>query len=197
METSLADTNDRSSSLKKIIIRAGELHASCEPVLIDALLGSCVSVCLHDPVTRIGGMNHILLPGRADLKRFNEPARYGINAMEILINSMLELGARRDRLRAKVFGGMDIVHAVDKEYSPGVKNAEFVFSFLKTERIRIQGYNVGGYKPRRVFYNTWTSEVIMQLIRASSVQGFSDQERDVQRFAAVQAGKQGKILLFE
>jgi len=183
--------------LKKVTIRAGEIHASSEPVLIYTLLGSCVSVCLHDPGKGIGGMNHILLPGRADLKNFNEPARYGINAMEILINNMLKLGARRDQLKAKVFGGAHLLKAIDKEYSPGVKNTEFVSNFLETEGIRILGYNVGGYHPRKVFFNTRSGSVMMKRVHSNGVLDLSEREGNMERYAAIQAGKSGKVSLFE
>ena len=88
-----------------ITLGIGGLHASRSREKISTVLGSCVSVCLFDPATSAGGMNHIFLPGNADLKVFNDSARYGINAMELLINKMLSLDARRRSLRAKVFGG--------------------------------------------------------------------------------------------
>jgi len=183
--------------LKTVTIKTGELHASVEPVLIYTLLGSCVSVCLHDAGKGIGGMNHILLPGRADLENFNETARYGINAMEILINNMLKLGARRDQLKAKVFGGAHVLKAIGKEYSPGVKNIEFTFNFLETEGIQILGYNVGGYLPRRVYFNTQSGIAFMKRIRARDVPDLQELEGNVERRAAVRADKPERIFLFE
>ena len=76
----------------KISIHIGEFYSSADPVVIHTLLGSCVAVCLFDPVKKIGAMNHILLPGRANMKHFDAPARFGINAMELLINGMMNLG---------------------------------------------------------------------------------------------------------
>ncbi|MGA2401571.1 MAG: chemotaxis protein CheD [Syntrophobacteraceae bacterium] len=94
---------------KLIRIHIGGLHASKEPAVIDTVLGSCVAVCLHDAVERIGGMNHILLPGEAELTHFDTSARYGINAMELLINTIATLGGNRRRIAAKAFGGAHIL----------------------------------------------------------------------------------------
>ena len=80
---------------KSFSIHIGGFHASRNPAVIETLLGSCVAVCLYDPVARIGGMNHILLPGKADLKHFDNVARYAINAMELLINRVMTLGGKR------------------------------------------------------------------------------------------------------
>jgi len=77
---------------KQINIHIGDYYASEEPVIITTLLGSCVAVCLFDGENRIGGMSHIFLPGRAEWDRFDSSARYGINAMELLINKIMKLG---------------------------------------------------------------------------------------------------------
>ncbi len=86
---------------EQITINAGESYVSKDPVIIHTLLGSCVAVCLYDPISRVGGMNHILLPGRPDIKKFDDSARYGINAMDILITMMMKLGGTRNRFIAK------------------------------------------------------------------------------------------------
>jgi chemotaxis protein CheD len=66
---------------KRVKIHIGEIYTSSEPAVVETILGSCVSVCLFDPVRKTGGMNHILLPGKADLNKFDGATRYGINAM--------------------------------------------------------------------------------------------------------------------
>ena len=81
-------------------IYIGEVVASATPMLVQTLLGSCVAVCLRDPVASIGGMNHILLPGRCDGD--NRPSRCGVQAMELLINAIMNQGGDRRRLVAKV-----------------------------------------------------------------------------------------------
>lgn len=154
--------------MKKTNLGIGELHAESEPAVITTVLGSCVSVCLFDPVKHIGGMNHILLPGDADLKLFNDSARYGVNAMELLINRMLAIGADRNNLRAKVFGGGRMFTEAPQVYSPGKDNTRFVFDFLETEGIQIDSFNVGGAYGRKIHFFTHSGEVLMKRIKALS-----------------------------
>jgi len=147
---------------KRVTISIGEYHVSSTPVVITTLLGSCVAVCLFDPGSRIGGMNHILLPGRADLKRFNLPSRFGINAMELLISSMTALGADHSRIEAKIFGGSSVIPGIIEEQAVGRKLVEFVTCFLEKERIRIIGSDLGGFYVRNVYFHTGTGDVYLK-----------------------------------
>ncbi|MHA7833854.1 MAG: hypothetical protein ACX94A_05145, partial [Algiphilus sp.] len=106
---------------------------SGQPVLATTL-GSCVAACIYEESdSGIGGMNHFLLPSGDQAS-----GRYGVYAMELLINDVLKLGARRDRLRAKVFGGGAVLAAVTS-IDVGRQNATFVKRFLATEGIPITG----------------------------------------------------------
>jgi chemotaxis protein CheD len=111
---------------KEIIhVNIGQLHACRSGPILKTLLGSCVSACLFDPAARVAGMNHILLSTKADVQSFDASARYGIHAMEILINEMLKLGAKRSRLQAKAFGGGNVLQTTNNDNSPGQKNVGF------------------------------------------------------------------------
>jgi chemotaxis protein CheD len=182
--------------LKKITIGIGELHAESEPAVITTVLGSCVSVCLFDPLKRIGGMNHILLPGNADLKLFNVSARYGVNAMELLINKMLTKGADRARLRAKVFGGGRMLTDTPQVYSPGKENARFVFDFLDTEGIQVDSFNVGGAYGRKIHFYTHSGEVLMKRIKALSVMNIRRREEKFNEKLQKEVPKSGWASLF-
>lgn len=149
---------------KKVKIHIGEYYASNNPLIIYTILGSCVAVCFFDPVKRVGGMNHILLPGKADLRSFNSEASYGINAMELLINRILRLGGERRRLEAKVFGGAHIISAISKENGMGKKNSGFAIEFLINENIKIVSSDLGGTESRRIFFHTNTGEVFLKRI---------------------------------
>ena len=133
-------------------INIGDYYASKEPEIIRTVLGSCVAVCLFDPVNQIGGMNHILLPGKPDLKHFDASARYGINAMELLINNILNLGGKKRFLTAKAFGGGHVLPAISRENGVGERNSKFVAEFLHNEGIKIAKHDFGGQDSRKIYF---------------------------------------------
>jgi chemotaxis protein CheD len=105
-------------------------------------------------------MNHILHSGEGTVTA-DDSARYGINAMEILINEMAGLGAVRSRLVAKIFGGGNILDLPEK-YQVGVRNTDFVINFLKTDKIRVLAQNTGGHFSRKLLFHTDTCEALMK-----------------------------------
>ena len=127
----------------------GEHAVSSDPgVLFTTVLGSCVSACLHDPERRVGGMNHFLLADGADGDRVTEDLmRYGAYAMEVLINDLMQRGARRECLEAKIFGGAKMI---DGLHDVGAANAVFARRFLADEGIPIISASLGGRQARRV-----------------------------------------------
>ncbi len=123
------------------------------------LLGSCIAACIRDPLLKIGGMNHFLLPdgNTGD----GAPARYGSYAMEVLINDLLKRGAARNRLEAKVFGGANVLKGFTSN-PVGTRNAEFVRSYLQAERIPVLAEDLCGIHPRKVFFFPSTGRVVVQ-----------------------------------
>lgn len=167
---------------EQTFVGVGEFRASRQPALLKTVLGSCVSVCLFDPRERVGGLNHILLPGQADLSKGNAPARYGVNAMELLMNKMLQLGARRERLEAKAFGGAQLLlGAVGNVDTVGQRNIEFVTEFLRTERIRLVAHDLGGSDVRVIVLHTDTFEVHLKRVRDHLRAQMRRRERDFLR----------------
>lgn len=136
----------------RIHVVQGDHHVSGDPeTVLTTILGSCVAVCMTDPVRGVGGMNHFLLPGgRAD--GADEGRRYGVNLMELLINDLLRLGAKRDRLQAKLFGGARMFDGLS---DVGASNAAFAEKFLRDEGIPVVGRSLGGVEARRVQF--WPS----------------------------------------
>jgi len=118
-------------------------------VVVTTILGSCVAVCLHDPERRIGGMNHFLLPSPAggSLSGVSDPQRYGIHAMEVLINALMTRGAERGRLKAHCYGGAQVVANLG---DIGSANSVFARRFLATEGISVVHEDLGGRHARRV-----------------------------------------------
>lgn len=181
----------------QISINIGEYRASREPAVIRTLLGSCVAVCLFDPVKRIGGMNHILLPGKADMKHFDQSARYGINAMELLINSMMALGGDRSRLFAKLFGGAHVVSAILRENGMGQKNTAFAIEFLQKEKTRVFSKDVGGTDSRKIFFHTDTGDVFVKRIPQRCQGRLAEREIGESERMRKAVCKPGKVTLFD
>jgi chemotaxis protein CheD len=128
----------------------GEYLVSDDPDLVlTTVLGSCVAACLRDPVAQIGGMNHFLLPGDTDRTKSGEAERYGVHLMELLVNGLMNRGAQRERLEAKLFGGAKTIF---KSSDVGAMNASFAERFLKNEGIAVLGGSLGGNSGRRVEY---------------------------------------------
>ncbi len=116
-----------------------------EADVLTTVLGSCVAVCLLDPVRKLGGMNHFLLPTASSSD--GKTSRFGVHAMEELINELLKRGAERSRLRAKVFGGASMVGNLR---DIGAENAAFARRFLKDEGIPCLAESLGGRSARRI-----------------------------------------------
>jgi chemotaxis protein CheD len=146
-------------------ILPGEYFVTRNDEVITTVLGSCISACVRDPVLGCGGMNHFMLP--EDLTNGSsswlDPAvglatRYGSFAMESLINDLLKLGARRERLEVKLAGGGRILASMT---DVGSRNIEFARHWLRLEGLPIAGEDVGEAHARRVQYFPATGRVRM------------------------------------
>ncbi|MBF0224869.1 MAG: hypothetical protein HQK76_05380 [Desulfobacterales bacterium] len=164
---------------KKVYLHIGELYASRFPCVIRTVLGSCVAVCLFDPKTRIGGMNHIFLPGKADLKYFDSSARYGINAMELLINKIVKLGGVRKRFVAKVFGGSGMIPSFSENI--GQRNIEFAVSFLKMENIPTISHSLGGNDGRVILFYPDTGDVFVKKIQSNKTRIVFEEQKNLKK----------------
>jgi chemotaxis protein CheD len=150
--------------IQRINIVQGEYHVSgLENLAITTLLGSCVAACINDPLARVGGMNHFLLPGEDSSSPM--AARHGVHLMELLINGLLKLGAARGRLEAKLFGGARTMN-VSGDF--GSANARFAQEFLRREGIAISGGSLGGEAGRRIQFWPATGRVRQKLVRSAS-----------------------------
>ena len=131
----------------------GEYHVTNEDLVQVTVLGSCVAACIRDVVSGVGGMNHFMLPdaGTGQADRFGSTGRYGVQAMELLINGLLKLGAKRQNFEAKVFGGGNVLSSLNHS-NVGGRNAEFVLEFLADEGIRVVARDLEDIYPRKVYF---------------------------------------------
>lgn len=146
-------------------IHIGEIFVGKSAEVVYTVLGSCVAVCLFDPVARVGGINHILLPGKATPLMDSETAcKYGQNAIDLLVGNMHKLGAALHRMQAKIFGGARMFASVSSDRDMGRKNAIFTFEYLQQIGIPIAAQDLGGCRSRRVYFHTDTGEVFVNRI---------------------------------
>jgi chemotaxis protein CheD len=135
----------------------GEYYVTTDDMLVMTVLGSCIAACIWDPRVRVGGMNHFMLPdGGTD-----SGGRYGSYAMELLINEMIKLGARRETMQAKVFGGGQVMHTFTT-MNVGERNTQFVLDYLQTERIAVISKDVLDIYPRKVCFFPVTGKAMVK-----------------------------------
>jgi chemotaxis protein CheD len=187
---------DREIGVEAVKILPGQYYSSRGEGAITTVLGSCVSTCLWDPVERIAGMNHFMLPG--DTGSTSSPwavsTRFGVYAMEVLINEMIRMGADRRRLVAKVFGGARVLAGL-ATLDVGAKNSRFVLDFLKTESIRILAQDLLGVCPRKVHFFPATGKVQLKKLQLQPNDTVHRHEREYLSTLATKTGG-GEIEIF-
>lgn len=155
---------DASSGSWVVKVLPGEyfVSKSADEMLV-TVLGSCVSACIRDVRTGIGGMNHFMLPHSqgghwgGDI----QSSRFGNFAMEKLINELLKAGCSRNSLEIKVFGGGNVT---DTSNAIGTDNARFILRYLEAEGLRCAAEDLGGQLPRRIHYHPATGKVVRRLL---------------------------------
>jgi len=156
---------DRTFDCEAAKILPGEYYCTDKDMVIVTVLGSCVSACIRDRVSGIGGMNHFMLPdGGGDDSVVSESMRYGAYAMEVLINQLLKSGARRQNLEAKIFGGGNVLRAFTTT-NVGERNAAFVRQFLEAENIPVTGEDLNDIYPRKVYFFPKTGRVLVKKLK--------------------------------
>ena len=187
---------DKSFNSQAVKLLPGEYYVTDKDMLLVTVLGSCVAACIRDCYSGIGGMNHFMLPdGGADAgSPLNASARYGTYAMEILINQLLKLGARRCNLEAKVFGGGNVLDGLTVA-NVGPRNADFLLKFLQTEKIRVIAKDLVDIFPRKVYFFPKNNKVMVKKLRNIHNNTISQREKDYrQRLRKVDSD--GDIELF-
>ncbi len=145
----------------------GEYYYTDKNMLIVTVLGSCVSACIRDKITGIGGMNHFMLPdvGVSDVNNPVSPSmRYGTYAMETLIDDLLKAGAKRQNLEAKVFGGGNVLKGFS-QMNVGERNAKFVRHYLRTQHMPVIAEDLNDIYPRKVYFFPKTGKVLVRKIK--------------------------------
>ena len=145
-----------------------DLKVGREPaVLITIGLGSCVGVTLYDPVHKIGGLVHVMLPRMGEFsKSGGKPAKFADTGIPLLLEEVLRLGANRRMLEAKLAGGAQMFTGADKKFrfDIGERNVEVAREVLKNLGVRIVGEDVGGNRGRTMILETTTGRVLLKTL---------------------------------
>jgi chemotaxis protein CheD len=146
----------------------GEYYVTINDEGVYTTLGSCISACIRDRVSGVGGMNHFMLPSSGDAGGWKSTSlsaatRYGNFAMEHLINVILKNGGKRQNLEVKLFGGGRILANMT---DVGMRNIEFARDYIKTEGLHVVAEDVGSIYPRMVVYFPATGTVRVKRLRS-------------------------------
>jgi len=169
----------------------GEYFVTADDMMVMTVLGSCIAACIYDPRVRVGGMNHFMLPDGG----MDAGGRYGSFAMELLINEMMKLGARRETMQAKVFGGGQVMHTFTT-MNVGERNTQFVLDYLQTERIAVVSKDVLDIHPRKVCYFPATGKAMVKRLAHSHPETLETQERKSSASVVAKAITGGSVDLF-
>ena len=170
----------------------GEYFVSNEEIMIMTVLGSCISACIWDGRARAGGMNHFMLP---DGEGGDGGGRYGSYAMELLINQMLKMGARRETMQAKIFGGAQVM-AGFTSMNVGERNTKFVLDYLATERIPVVSQDVLDIHPRKVCFFPVSGKALVKRLAHSHPETLAVEERKGNEASVAKSTAGGSIDLF-
>ena len=170
----------------------GEYYVSNENLVITTVLGSCIAACIWDSRMRVGGMNHFMLP---DGDSIDVSGRYGSYAMELLINEMLKLGARRETMQAKIFGGAQVMHSFTT-MNVGERNTQFVVNYLHTERIPVVSEDVLDIYPRKVCYFPVTGKAMVKRLAHAHPEELVAQDKRGNAATVANATAGGSVDLF-
>lgn len=152
----------------------GMLFARNGNCVITTVLGSCVSICLWDPVLRVGGMNHYMLP-LWNGEGLPSP-KYGNVAIPMLIEKMLSIGSKKEDMVAKYFGGGNVLENSIQILNIGERNIVLAGDILKGEKITVIGRDVGGTTGRKVVFHTSSGDVFVKRLRKNGAPSVNDKD---------------------
>ena len=187
---------DRDFDTDAAKILPGEYYVTKRDVVLVTVLGSCVAACIRDRVSGIGGMNHFMLPdsGPDNNDPTSTSARYGTYAMEMMINQLIKMGARRANLEAKVFGGGSVLRSMATT-NVGARNADFALEYLHTEGIDIVGQDLLDDCSRKVYFFPNSGRVLVKKLRTMHNETIIEREQ-AYRNRLKAADIQGDVELF-
>ena len=184
---------DKNFDIEAAKLMPGEYYVTARDMVLVTVLGSCVAACIRDRVSGIGGMNHFMLPGESS-DILSGPARYGVYAMEKLINELLKMGARRNNLEAKLFGGGNVLRGFTVS-NVGERNASFALDYLRNEKIAVVAKDLLDIYPRKVYFFPASGKVKVKQLRNVHNDTIIEREQEYKSRLRV-SDIQGEVELF-
>jgi chemotaxis protein CheD len=155
----------------KQIIKVGmaDLKVSVSPNILTTLgLGSCLGIILYDPVKKVGGLAHVMLPDINSVKLRHNKSKFANSAIEEMLDKMIKLGASKSKIEAKIIGGAHMFSGVKAGDTPafnvGERNIVSAKEMLAKENIRLVAEDVGGDYGRSVEFDLETCKIKIRTI---------------------------------
>jgi chemotaxis protein CheD len=189
-----------SDRLKKtvIMLMAGDYLATQNGEVLYTVVGSCIATCIYDKERKVAGMNHFLLPGmvRPDEMLSSEVGRYGMFAMELLIGELIKLGARRESLQAKLFGGGNVLKFRSSDGDVTGSNIHFAKKFLELEGIPTMKQDLGGNGGRKILFFSDSDRVLLKRFNIEKEERFFQDEEAYKRRVFQKRLTKSPVMLF-
>ena len=173
-------------------IVAGDFYISNQDELISTVLGSCVSVCIRDPMINVGGINHFILPD-SERDILSASNRYGVYAMERLINGIIKHGGQRENFEIKLGGGSAMVNGIN---DVGSRNIQFIRQFLITEGLTTVAEDLGGFNGRKIQYNVTTGKLMVKKLKNDHRSRIDAMDEEGEHKAQLASAHTGDVELF-
>lgn len=155
--------------MSNIVVGISDLNiGKGSDVLVTYALGSCVGICIYDPMTKVGGLSHIMLPSSTlNNPGVVNPMRFADTAIVLLLRKLEAAGAMRVRMKAKIAGGAQMFSAIGNSSlaNIGARNVEAVKQVLARERIPIIAEDTGKNYGRTVHFSP--GDGIMHIVSAN------------------------------
>ena len=180
------------------MLMAGDYFATENGEVLYTVVGSCIATCVYDKERKVAGMNHFLLPGmvRPDEILTSEVGRYGMFAMELLIGELIKLGAQRERLQAKLFGGGNVLKFRSSDGDVTGSNIRFARKFLELEGIPTVKEDLGGNSGRKILFFTETDRVLLKRFNIEKEQSLFQDEDAYKRKVFQKRLTKSSVVLF-
>ena len=157
---------------KSIRVGMSEIVVAEAPdILVTIGLGSCIGVCVYDPVIKVGGMAHIMLPDSTAAKEVTNRGKFADTAIPDLVELMQKKGATKQRMLVKMAGGaqMFAYPGTDPQMHIGHRNAVAAEKTLSVLGLKVSGKSIGGYYGRSVYMDLSTGAVKVKILNSPEI----------------------------